>query len=98
MNEPDYAARIAQIFQSQGLKVGRQNYSYEAAGQTTSGENAYALLQGPRADATEAMVLMAGMRDMHGEINYSGVALVLTMARYFKSMSAVAQQLTELQC
>lgn len=85
--EPDHAAKIAKIFQTQGLKVGRQNYTYEAAGRKTSGENAYALLQGPRADATEAMVLMAGLRDVHGKINYSGVALVMTMARYFKSKS-----------
>lgn len=49
-----------------------------------SGKNVYAVLQGPRADATEAMVLIAAWRNMDGKINYSGVALTLTLARYFK--------------
>lgn len=73
------------IFKAQGLKVGRQKYSYEAAGKTIAGENVYAMLQGPRADATEAIVLIAAWRNMDGVLNQSGVALVLTLARYFKS-------------
>lgn len=52
-----------------------------------AGENVYAVLQGPRADATEAMVLIGAWRNMKGEINYSGVALVLTLARYFARWS-----------
>ena len=45
------------------------------------------MLQGPRADATEAIVLMAALRTMDGEFNYSGIALVLALARYFKRWS-----------
>jgi GPI-anchor transamidase subunit GAA1 len=56
------------------------------AGNVT-GENIYALLQGPRADATEAIVLLAAWRNVKGEENQSGVALVLTLARYFKRWS-----------
>lgn len=70
-----------------GLKTARQPYSYTVAGETVEGTNVYALLQGPRADATEAMVLIAAWSNFDNEINYSGVALALTMARYFKRWS-----------
>ncbi|KAK8222071.1 Glycosyl phosphatidyl inositol protein transamidase complex subunit [Zalaria obscura] len=75
------------ILKSNGLKAGIQDYRYESAGQVRTGRNIYAVLQGPRADATEAMVLMAGWRNMDKVVNYSGVALVLTLARYFKRWS-----------
>lgn len=80
----EVASRIETIFESQGLKTARQRYSYDAAGRQVAGINVYAMLQGPRADATEAIVLMAGWRNMDNVINQSGVALVLTLARYFK--------------
>lgn len=79
--------QLADILGSQRLKVARQKYTYTAAGQQVSGENVYAILQGPRADATEAMVLVTPWRNMDNVINFSGVALGLTMARYFKRMS-----------
>lgn len=47
------------------------------------------MLQGPRADATEAMVLIGPWRNMDNKINYSGVALVLSLARYFKRKSGL---------
>jgi len=78
---------FSDMLSSQGLKTAIQNYTYEVAGQEKSGQNVYAVLQGPRADATEAMVLMAAWRNMDDAINYSGVALVLTLARYFKRWS-----------
>lgn len=81
------ASAIADVFEGQGLKAARQPYNFTYTSRYVSGENAYALLQGPRADATEAMVLMASLKNMDGLINYSGVALVLTMARYFKRWS-----------
>ncbi|KAF2500116.1 Glycosylphosphatidylinositol:protein transamidase, GAA1 component [Lophium mytilinum] len=79
--------RLAEILRSSGLKVATQNYEYSASGRTISGQNVYGILQGPRADATEAIVLIAAWRNMDGEINHSGVALVLTLARYFKRWS-----------
>ena len=54
-----------------------------------TGQNVYALIQGPRADATEAIVLIGAWKTMNGEINQSGVALVLTLARYFKRVSSI---------
>lgn len=71
---------------SAGLRSARQKYRYEAAGNTYAGENVYAILHAPRGDATEAIVLVAAWTNMDGELNQSGCALVLTLARYFKSL------------
>lgn len=79
--------RLQEIFKSHNLKVATQRYSYQASGRNISDKNVYAILQGPRADATEAIVLVAAWENMAGEINHSGVALVLTLARYFKRWS-----------
>jgi len=70
-----------------GLKVARQKYQYQTANKQIAGENVYAMLRGPRADATEAIVLMAAWRNMDNILNQSGVALVLTLARYFSRTS-----------
>jgi len=70
-----------------GLKVARQKYHYQTATRSIAGENVYAMLRGPRADATEAIVLMAAWRNMDNFLNQSGVALVLTLARYFSRTS-----------
>lgn len=75
------------MLQEIGLKPARQPYSFQVAGETISGTNVYGLLQGPRADATEAMVLIAAWRNFDGEVNYSAAALIMTLARYFKRWS-----------
>ena len=67
-----------------GIKVGRQNYTYFSAGERYGGENIYGILQAPRGDATEAIVLVAGWTGVNGLFNANGVALALTLARYFK--------------
>lgn len=78
---------IERIIKEINLKSATQRYGFEVAGEKIEGTNVYGLLQGPRADATEAMVLIAAWKNFEGEINYSGVALALTMARYFKRWS-----------
>lgn len=75
------------MMKDMGLKTAYQPYSYHVSGETIAGKNVYGLLQGPRADATEAMVLIAAWRNFENEVNYSGVALALTLARYFKRWS-----------
>ncbi|KAI1332226.1 GPI transamidase component GAA1 [Xylariaceae sp. FL0255] len=75
------------IFRGIGLKPARQNYTYRAAGHTYRGENAYAILHAPRGDATEAIVLVAAWLNQQREFNRNGVALALTLARYFKRWS-----------
>jgi len=74
---------LQDLFKVQGLKVALQKYQYEVAGKTIAGENVYAMLKAPRGDATEAIVLMAAWKNMDNILNQSGVALVLTLARYF---------------
>jgi glycosylphosphatidylinositol transamidase len=82
------ADKIAEIFQSAGLRAARQRYEYITSGQKTTGQNVYSVLPAPRGDATEAIVLVAAWRNAAGELNRSGVALLLTLARYFKRMPA----------
>ncbi|KAL9096418.1 MAG: hypothetical protein Q9165_001415 [Trypethelium subeluteriae] len=79
--------KLAEFFKSCGLRVAGQTYRYTAAGRNITGQNVYAVLQGPRADATEAVVLIGAWKNMENAPNQSGVALVLTMARYFKRWS-----------
>jgi GPI-anchor transamidase subunit GAA1 len=79
--------RLQDILRESGLKVASQKYEYHSGGEKIEGENVYAILQGPRADATEAVVLIAAWRNMDSQINHSGVALVLTLARYFARWS-----------
>jgi GPI-anchor transamidase subunit GAA1 len=76
--------KLEDIFTASGLKVARQQYEYQFSGTRHSGENIYAILHAPRGDATEAIVLVGPWRNMEGELNRSGVALALTLARYFK--------------
>jgi glycosylphosphatidylinositol transamidase len=79
--------KLEAIFREQNLKVATQHYNYTVSNQTIANENVYAILQGPRADATEAIVLIGAWKNMADEVNNSGVALVLTLARYFKRWS-----------
>ncbi|KAF3077868.1 Glycosyl phosphatidyl inositol protein transamidase complex subunit [Orbilia oligospora] len=81
------AERMAEIFRSAGLKVGKQRYSYKAAGGEYTGENVYAVLHAPRGDATEAIVLCAPWRNIDHLLNEGGVALTLALSRYFKRWS-----------
>ena len=75
------------ILKGIGVKVGRQNYPYHTSGDTYTGENIYAILQAPRGDATEAIVLVAPWRNTRDELNRNGLALALTLTRYFKRWS-----------
>lgn len=76
--------KLEEFFKASGLKVARQKYEYKSAGEYYAGENIYAILHAPRGDATEAIVLVGAWRNVQGVLNRSGVALVLTLARYFK--------------
>lgn len=70
-----------------GLKAATQDYSFKVAGEEIAGTNVYGVLRGPRADATESMVLIAAWRNFEGQINYSAIALALALARYFHRWS-----------
>ena len=79
--------KLSEIFISAALRPATQKYAYQAVGKVYGGENVYAILKAPRGDATEAIVLVAAWTNMDGELNESGVALVLTLARYFTRWS-----------
>lgn len=81
-------AKLSEILKSSGLKTASQKYEYKAAGRKFAGENVYGIIHAPRGDATEAIVLVAAWTNMDGELNQSGVALALTLARYFKCRSS----------
>ncbi|KAI0002371.1 Gaa1-like protein [Xylariaceae sp. FL0662B] len=78
---------LEKIFKGVGLKVGRQNFTYHSSGNTYAGENVYAILQAPRGDATEAIVLIAAWKNVKDEFNRNGLALALALTRYFKRWS-----------
>ncbi|KAN0083587.1 Gaa1-like, GPI transamidase component domain containing protein [Elaphomyces granulatus] len=84
---PAVSEKLQHIFRASGQKVAVQNYEYQSAGTVHSGQNVYSIVQAPRGDATEAIVLIAAWRTVGGELNLNGVALALTLARYFKRWS-----------
>jgi glycosylphosphatidylinositol transamidase len=79
--------KLEPIVKGLGLKTARQNFTYHSAGHTYAGENLYAILQAPRGDATETIVLVAAWENVKHEINRNGVPLALTLLRYFKRWS-----------
>lgn len=81
--------KLEDIFRSMGLKTARQPYIYSSSGRSHTGENVYSILHAPRGDATEAIVLVAAWRNMDGKLNRSGVALLFTLAKYFKRMKSL---------
>src|SRR5690606_36381823 len=81
------------IFKGIGLKFGTQKYEYTVSGETISGVNGYALLQAPRGDATEAIVIVAPWLNADGVPNKSGVALLITLSRYLKRWSLWAKDI-----
>lgn len=74
------------MFRESGLKVATQNYEYQSSGNVYTGQNVYSVIHAPRGDGTEAMVLIAAWKTVGGELNLHGVALALTLARYFKRL------------
>ncbi|CAM1503747.1 Fc.00g013380.m01.CDS01 [Cosmosporella sp. VM-42] len=79
--------KLEKVLTGFGLKVGRQNYTYHSAGEVYTGQNVYAVLQAPRGDATEAIVLVAAWKNVEEQLNRNGVSLALTLVRYFKRWS-----------
>ncbi|OJJ49164.1 hypothetical protein ASPZODRAFT_150101 [Penicilliopsis zonata CBS 506.65] len=84
---PVISEKIQSALRAAGLKVATQNYEYTSAGITHQGQNVYAIVQAPRGDATEAIVLVATWKTVEEELNLNGVSLALTLARYFKRWS-----------
>ncbi|KAL1956212.1 hypothetical protein VTO42DRAFT_7559 [Malbranchea cinnamomea] len=79
--------KIQSILRESGLKVATQDYEYHSAGNVHRGQNVYGVIQAPRGDGTEAIVLVAAWKTFDDEPNINGVTLALTLARYFKRWS-----------
>ena len=58
-------------------------------GQAYHGVNVYGVLRAPRADGSESLVLSAPLRSKRGQWNLWGVALALTMARFFAGAPSI---------
>lgn len=82
--------KVRSILQAAGLKVATQNYEYTSAGVVHRGQNTYAIINAPRGDATEAIVLVAAWKTIEDELNINGITLALTLARYFRRMSTLS--------
>ncbi|KAG4300846.1 hypothetical protein PCK1_002923 [Pneumocystis canis] len=78
---------LDQIFKKLGLRTAIQDYKVNFKGKTYSGRNFYAILDAPRADGTEALVLSAAWKNMDGKLNKGGISLLLSLSRYFKRWS-----------
>ncbi|KAL9110127.1 MAG: hypothetical protein Q9227_005321 [Pyrenula ochraceoflavens] len=83
----EVSEKLQSILRLNGLKTATQTYEYESSGEKYTGENVYSVLHAPRGDGTEAVVLVVAWKNMNGESNLNGVALVLTLARYFRRWS-----------
>lgn len=82
--------KVTELFQNAGLKTGRQQYQFRSSGQKYTGENVYSVLHAPRGDSTEAIVLVAALKNAEGNNNVNGVALLVTLARYFKRRLSIS--------
>ncbi|KIW28218.1 uncharacterized protein PV07_07898 [Cladophialophora immunda] len=81
------SGKLEELFRNAGLKTAKQRYSYMSSGQLYEGENVYAVLHAPRGDGTEAIVLVAPLKNIDGIPNVNGVPLLISLSRYFKRWS-----------
>lgn len=87
MKEADRVQSIESIFINAGMKAARQSYNVTMGSRHHSGTNVYGLLEAPRGDATEALLLNAAWQDREGNVNEGGVTQLLALARYFRRWS-----------
>lgn len=86
-NEEERLTGMESIFLNAGMKAARQRYNVSVGSRCYSGTNVYGLLESPRGDATEALVLNAAWQNSQGVVNEGGVAQLLALARYFRRWS-----------
>jgi glycosylphosphatidylinositol transamidase len=86
-SQTEVSVKLQQLFRNAGLKTARQTYSYTSSGKIYAGENVYAVLHAPRGDGTEAIVLVAALKNIDDLDNLNGVTLLITLARYFNRWS-----------
>jgi GPI-anchor transamidase subunit GAA1 len=84
--------QFERVLQRLQLKTGQQAYDLpeNMFGIGANGTNVYGILRAPRGDATEAIVLSASWRTIHGKIDIGGVSLLMSLAGYFRRNNILA--------
>ncbi|EPX71275.1 GPI-anchor transamidase complex subunit Gaa1 [Schizosaccharomyces octosporus yFS286] len=75
------------IFTTMGMAVQRQNYTTRLFEKHYEGSNFYTVLRSPRADATESLLLCVPWKDYDGHYNEAGLALAISLMKYFQGWS-----------
>lgn len=78
---------LEQIFTAMGLPTQKQNYSINIPGSEFNGSNFITTLRAPRGDATESLLLCVPWKDHIGQYNEAGVALAISLLKYFQGWS-----------
>jgi glycosylphosphatidylinositol transamidase len=81
-----YVNQFEAVLKSLQLKTGQQRYELkeDVSGIAVNGTNIYGILRAPRGDATEAIVLSSSWKTIDGEVDVGGVALLMSLAGYFR--------------
>ncbi|KAK9354395.1 Gaa1-like protein [Lipomyces doorenjongii] len=81
------ARTIRQWLSDIGYKSATHNWTLSHYDDIKAGVNVYGVLHAPRGDTTESMILCAPWLNRDGELNESGVAIAIALARYFTRWS-----------
>ncbi|KAK9387260.1 Gaa1-like protein [Lipomyces mesembrius] len=81
------ARTIRQWLSDIGYKSATHNWTISHHDDIKAGVNVYGVLHAPRGDTTESMILCAPWLNRDGELNESGVAIAIALARYFTRWS-----------
>lgn len=79
--------KIRELFSNSGIKSAVQPYTYTVGEKQYQGENVYGIVNAPRGDGTESLVIVAPIQNHEGHMNTNGVTLLITLARYFSRWS-----------
>ncbi|CAG8486788.1 16795_t:CDS:10 [Acaulospora morrowiae] len=80
------AEHIEDQLKRSGFKTAKQNFTVVSSGRVISGVNVFGVLNSPRADGTEALVLSAPWISKDGvTININGIAAALSIGKFFKN-------------
>ncbi|KAK9374965.1 Gaa1-like protein [Lipomyces chichibuensis] len=81
------ANTVRQWLSDIGYKSATHNWTISHYDDIKAGVNVYGVLHAPRGDTTESMILCAPWLNRDGELNESGVAIAMALARYFTRWS-----------
>ncbi|EPY53415.1 GPI-anchor transamidase complex subunit Gaa1 [Schizosaccharomyces cryophilus OY26] len=75
------------IFTTMGMAVQRQKYTTRIYEEYHQGSNFYTVFRSPRGDATESLLLCVPWKDYEGYYNEAGLALAISLMKYFQGWS-----------